>query len=60
MLRLLTAFRAAHASDDGTPESDRMGRAYLDLLAVRGLHQILSQAFLLGGHPVIGPAARET
>ncbi len=25
---------------------------------MRGLHQILSQAFLLGAHPVIGPAAR--
>ena len=35
-----------------------MGAAYLRLLNVRGLHQILSHAFLLGSHPVIGPAAR--
>jgi hypothetical protein len=25
---------------------------------VRGLHQTLSYAWLMGGHPVIGPAAR--
>ena len=35
-----------------------MGAAYLDLIEMRGLHQILSHAFLLGAHPVIGPAAR--
>lgn len=35
-----------------------MGEAYVELLTVRGLHQFLSQSFLLGGHPVIGPAAR--
>ena len=36
-----------------------MGQAYLGLLRLRGLHQILSHAFLLGAHPVIGPAARD-
>lgn len=56
---LLTAFRAALAAEDGElPASKRIGRAYVDLLRVRGLHQTLAHAYLLGGHPVIGPAAR--
>lgn len=57
---LMAAFRAelqrTAASDE--PVTQRMGTAYLELLSVRGLHQTLSHAFLLGGHPVIGPAAR--
>lgn len=69
LARLLTAFRAALAAED--PEGDRVkglspekakgkriGQAYVDLLEVRGLHQTLAHAYLLGGHPVIGPAAR--
>ncbi|WP_170285615.1 TetR/AcrR family transcriptional regulator [Microbacterium rhizomatis] len=57
--RLLAAFRSAPRGDDLQARSDAMGAAYLGLLEVRGLHQILSHAFLLGSHPVIGPRARE-
>lgn len=56
---LLEAF--GNAKNDGAPGEleEKMGAAYLGLLETRGLHQILSHAFLLGAHPVIGPAARE-
>ncbi len=56
---LLRVFRAA-LEEDGSdrPAAKRIGQAYVDLLSVRGLHQTLSHAWLLGGHPVIGPAAR--
>ncbi|WP_243075727.1 TetR/AcrR family transcriptional regulator [Microbacterium sp. SS28] len=56
---LMRVFRAA-LEDDSTdrPVSKRIGEAYVALLSVRGLHQTLSHAWLLGGHPVIGPAAR--
>ena len=55
---LLEAFTKA-ASDGGPGEpQEKMGTAYLGLIEMRGLHQILSQAFMLGAHPVIGPAAR--
>lgn len=56
--QLLDAFRAVPPVDDPAERADLMGQAYLHLLQVRGLHQILSHAFLLGAHPVIGPAAR--
>jgi AcrR family transcriptional regulator len=55
---LLRAFRGALAVDDGRDAQSRMGEAYVGLLRERGLHQTLSHAFLLGAHPVIGPAAR--
>ncbi|MFG6502932.1 TetR/AcrR family transcriptional regulator [Microbacterium sp. P05] len=56
---LMRAFRAALAdTDDERPVSRRLGDSYVGLLRVRGLHQTLSHCFLLGGHPVIGPAAR--
>lgn len=55
--RLFGGFRVALAAD-GTAPQQGMGEAYVELLQVRGLHQLLSHAFLLGGHPVIGPAAR--
>ena len=57
---LLRVFRAelADATSD-RPVSKRIGEAYVDLLSTRGLHQTLSHAWLLGGHPVIGPAARK-
>jgi len=55
---LLAAFRAALEKDGDLPPTTRIGRAYVDLLRVRGLHQTLAHAYLLGGHPVIGPAAR--
>ncbi|WP_375385896.1 TetR/AcrR family transcriptional regulator [uncultured Microbacterium sp.] len=57
--RLLAAFRAAPTGEDLPARRDAMGAAYLGLLEVRGLHQILSHAFLLGAHPVIGPCARD-
>ena len=41
------------------PVAKRIGDAYVELLSTRGLHQTLSHAWLLGGHPVIGPAARK-
>ncbi|WP_197060935.1 TetR/AcrR family transcriptional regulator [Microbacterium mangrovi] len=55
---LLRSFRAAIATDDGTSIDKRIGTAYVDLLRVRGLHQTMSHAYLLGSHPVIGPIAR--
>jgi AcrR family transcriptional regulator len=64
LARLLTAFRAALAEDDGGADSDgptaakRIGQAYVDLIEVRGLHQTLAHAYLLGSNPVIGAAAR--
>ncbi len=55
--RLIGTFRAALPGDrEHMPE--RVGAAYMDLLSVRGLGLMLSQSFLLGGDPVIGPAAR--
>ena len=67
--RMLVAFRAALAAHQADEERDsgitaekaaarRIGQAYVDLLAVRGLHQTLAHAYLLGSHPVIGAAAR--
>jgi len=56
---LLRTFREALASDDAeVPIDKRIATAYVDLLRVRGLHQTMSHAYLLGSHPVIGPAAR--
>jgi AcrR family transcriptional regulator len=57
---LLDAFQEAvddTASDK--PVAKRIGTAYVRLLEVRGLHQTLSHAFLLGSHPVIGRRARD-
>ena len=57
--QLLQVFRAELALEDpDKPVSKRIGEAYVELLSTRGLHQTLSHAWLLGGHPVIGPAAR--
>ncbi|WP_415855812.1 TetR/AcrR family transcriptional regulator [Sinomonas sp. G460-2] len=55
---LAEAFRAAIPGPDGDERRERMGMAYVGLIAERGLHQVLMQAFLLGGDPVIGPEAR--
>ncbi|MFD1715037.1 TetR/AcrR family transcriptional regulator [Amnibacterium flavum] len=55
--RLSSGFRAAIAGPDEA-RADRMGRAYIELVAERGLLQVISSAFLLGGDPVIGPVAR--
>ena len=56
MMRTFRVALADEASDK--PVSKRIGEAYVELLSTRGLHQTLSHAWLLGGHPVIGPAAR--
>src|SRR5262245_36807480 len=57
--RLLGAFDDAVAAETDEPIEKRLGHAYIELLQVRGLHQTLSHAFLLGAHPVIGPRARD-
>ena len=60
--RLLAVFRAAlAASDEGgeRPVGKRIGEAYVDLIEVRGLHQTLAHAYLLGSNPAIGAAARQ-
>ena len=57
--QLMSAFRVALADEaSDKPISKRIGEAYVELLNTRGLHQTLSHAWLLGGHPMIGPAAR--
>jgi AcrR family transcriptional regulator len=56
--RLLEAFASALRDGDPSRREELMGNAYVGLIQLRGLHQILSHAFLLGAHPVIGPAAR--
>lgn len=56
--QLIDAFAIVSAETDVETRGEVMGRAYLGMLQSRGLHQLLSQAFLLGAHPVIGPAAR--
>ena len=65
LTRLLAAFRAALAEGeggadegDGPSAAKRIGQAYVDLIEVRGLHQTLAHAYLLGSNPVIGAAAR--
>lgn len=50
--------RGAAAPVDVELRYATLGEAYVELLRVRGLHLLLSQAFLLGAHPVIGAAAR--
>ncbi|MCW3492296.1 TetR/AcrR family transcriptional regulator [Microbacterium sp. SSM24] len=68
LARMIAGFRAALADTDAPREpgitdekaaAKRIGQAYVDLLAVRGLHQTLAHAYLLGSHPMIGPAARK-
>jgi AcrR family transcriptional regulator len=56
---MLDTFRAAlHDETSDLPLPKRIGDAYVNLVHVRGLHQTMSHAWLLGSHPVIGPAAR--
>ncbi len=57
--RLLQAFGEAAVGAAPDDLAERVGHAYIELLQVRGLHQTLSHAFLLGAHPVIGPRARD-
>jgi AcrR family transcriptional regulator len=57
--RMLASFRAALETEDPElPAGKRIGQAYVELLEIRGLHQTLANAYLMGSHPVIGPAAR--
>ena len=56
--QLLEAFASVPSTADMHERGELMGQVYMGLLQTRGLHQILSHAFLLGAHPVIGPAAR--
>ena len=59
---LLEAFRAVLAEPPATRGPglhQRLGNAYVDLVADRGIMRILMQAFLSGNDPAIGPCARE-
>jgi len=59
LARMMKSFRAALAPDTSEqPATKRIGNAYIELLSIRGLHQTLAHSYLLGSHPVIGPAAR--
>lgn len=55
---LLSAFRAAIAGDGAGDLRDRIGTAYTDLLADRGILLSLMHGFVSGADPVIGRAAR--
>lgn len=56
---LLAAFRAALAdSESELPLARRLGIAYVTLVSDRGLLLVLMHAFVLGGDPAIGYAAR--
>jgi AcrR family transcriptional regulator len=57
--RIIEAFRAAIA-DTANPIDlhHRVGRAYVDLVADRGLLLTMMHAFVLGSDPVVGRAAR--
>lgn len=60
LTRMMSSFRAALASGDSAHTTKQhIGDAYVELLNVRGLHQTLAHSYLLGSHPVIGPAARK-
>ena len=56
--RLMDAFRAELAVESDQPMTDRLGRAYIDLLQDRGLLLSLMHGFVLGSDPVIGKVAR--
>lgn len=58
LARMLAGFRAALAAESEEPVGKRIGEAYVELLEIRGLHQTLAYAYLMGSHPTIGPAAR--
>ncbi|QJU52883.1 TetR/AcrR family transcriptional regulator [Herbiconiux sp. SALV-R1] len=56
--RIFAAFREAIAGDPQVPLERRLGLAYFELTADRGILLCLMHAFALGADPVIGPAAR--
>lgn len=57
--RIAAAFRAAVADDDGRAVQQRLGTAYIDLVADRGILLSLLHIFSLGHDPAIGPVGRE-
>src|SRR5215207_3629776 len=61
LARLLAAFRAAIAEQpaDGRAMESRLGEAYVELVADRGLLLTLLHGFMMGSEPVIGPVARD-
>lgn len=61
--KLTTAFQTAieastAAGEDAATRSNRMGAAYADLIADRGILMSLMQGFIMGHDPVIGERAR--
>ncbi len=58
LLQVFQDALAAHRDADPTDLAAALGDAYTDLVAERGVHLPLMQAFLLGGDPAIGAAAR--
>ncbi|MBM9468806.1 TetR/AcrR family transcriptional regulator [Nakamurella leprariae] len=59
--RVMAAFRAVVDEADGISGDElahRLGEAYVDLIADRGLLRVLMQAFLAGADPAVGPTAR--
>ncbi|RIQ30095.1 TetR/AcrR family transcriptional regulator [Jiangella rhizosphaerae] len=57
--RIEAAFRSAIEADDGRPVDQRLGQAYLELIADRGILLALLHIFSLGNDPAIGPVGRE-
>ncbi|WP_116951691.1 TetR/AcrR family transcriptional regulator [Jiangella endophytica] len=57
--RIETAFRSAISADDDRTVVQRLGQAYLDLIADRGILLSLLHIFSLGNDPAIGPVGRE-
>ncbi len=56
---IIDSFRAVLPEVPGSTLSHRLGTAYVDLAANRGLLLSLMHAFVLGRDPVIGKAARD-
>ena len=56
---ICAAREVAFIVNDSIALAKRIGQAYVGLIEVRGLHQTLAHAYLLGSHPVIGAAARK-
>lgn len=59
--RIVTMFRETAASGEptGCPLQERLGRAYIDLVADRGILLTVLHLFTLGHHPRFGPIARD-
>jgi TetR/AcrR family transcriptional regulator len=57
--RIAAAFRAAVANDDGRSVQERLGSAYIELIADRGILLSLLHIFSLGHDAAIGPVGRK-